>query len=64
MRPDTWSRRLKAEMERLAAAHPDLPQLTAHELRHTYGTSLRRHMQKAYMPREAPRLSGMNADEA
>ena len=43
MRPDTWSRRLKAEMERLTAAHPDLPQLTAHELRHTYGTSLRRH---------------------
>lgn len=43
MRPDTWSRRLKAEMERMAAAHPELPQLTAHELRHTYGTSLRRH---------------------
>ena len=43
MRPDTWSRRLAAEMDRMATVHPDLPQLTAHELRHTYGTSLRRH---------------------
>ena len=37
MRPDTWSRRLKAEMARMAEQQPDMPQLTAHELRHTYG---------------------------
>ena len=43
MRPDTWSRRLKAEMARMAEQQPDMPQLTAHELRHTYGTFLRRH---------------------
>ena len=43
LRPDTWSRRLKAEMARLAQAHPGMPELTAHELRHTYGTYLRRH---------------------
>lgn len=30
-------------MARLAQAHPGMPELTAHELRHTYGTYLRRH---------------------
>ena len=43
LRPDSWSRKLKAEMARFAQAHPDIPELTAHELRHTYGTYLRRH---------------------
>lgn len=43
MRPDTWSRHLKAEMARMANVYPSIPQLTAHELRHTYGTYLRRH---------------------
>ncbi len=41
--PEHWSARLKTEMGRLAAWHPDIPKLTAHELRHTYGTYLRRH---------------------
>ena len=43
LRPDTWSRQLKAEMARMADVYPNMPQLTAHELRHTYGTYLRRH---------------------
>lgn len=43
LRPDTWSRRLRAEMARMAEVYPAVPQLTAHELRHTYGTYLRRH---------------------
>lgn len=43
LRPDTWSRHLKAEMARMAEVYPSMPQLTAHELRHTYGTYLRRH---------------------
>ena len=43
MRPDTWSRRLKTEMDRMAQRHKDMPRLTAHELRHTHGTYLRRH---------------------
>lgn len=43
LRPDAWSRQLKAEMARMAAVYPNIPQLTAHELRHTYGTYLRRH---------------------
>lgn len=43
MRPDTWSRRLKTEMGRMAQMHEDMPRLTAHELRHTHGTYLRRH---------------------
>ena len=30
-------------MHRLNEAHPEVPILTAHELRHTYGTYLRRH---------------------
>ena len=41
LRPDSWSRKLKAEMARMAAVYPSMPQLTAHELRHTYGTYLR-----------------------
>lgn len=43
LRPDSWSRKLKAEMARFAQAHPGIHELTAHELRHTYGTYLRRH---------------------
>ena len=43
IQPDTWSSRLRTEMERLAKAYPEMPQLTAHELRHTHGTYLRRH---------------------
>lgn len=43
LRPDSWSRKLKAEMAKLAQANPGMPELTAHELRHTYGTYLRRH---------------------
>ena len=43
MRPDTWSRRLKTEMDRMAQRHKNMPRLTAHELRHTHGTYLRRH---------------------
>lgn len=42
MRPDTWSRRLKTEMDRMAQRYKDMPRLTAHELRHTHGTYLRR----------------------
>lgn len=43
LHPSHWSSRLKTEMGRMHRFHPDLPQLTAHELRHTYGTFLRRH---------------------
>lgn len=41
--PEKWSVKLKAEMARMRKWHPDMPQLTAHELRHTFGTYLRRH---------------------
>lgn len=40
--PNTWSEKLKRFMETLHTAHPDVPELTAHELRHTFGTALRR----------------------
>ena len=40
--PNNWSRKLKRFMRRLAEDHPEMPELTAHELRHTYGTRLRR----------------------
>lgn len=40
--PNTWSEKLKRFMGTLHTAHPDVPELTAHELRHTFGTSLRR----------------------
>lgn len=43
IQPDTWSSRLRTEMKRLAKIYPEMPQLTAHELRHTHGTYLRRH---------------------
>lgn len=39
--PNTWSQKLERCMERFAA-EADAPALTAHELRHTYGTKLRR----------------------
>ena len=39
MRPDTWSRRLKTEMDRMAQRYKDMPRLTAHELRHTWNLS-------------------------
>lgn len=37
--PDLWSKKLKTFMQKLK---DDIPQLTAHELRHTFGTELRR----------------------
>lgn len=40
--PNTWSEKLKQFMDRLHAEQPDIPALTAHELRHTFGTALRR----------------------
>ncbi|QAT48543.1 hypothetical protein EQM14_01415 [Caproiciproducens sp. NJN-50] len=40
--PNTWSQKLKRFMDALHVAHPDVPELTAHELRHTFGTVLRR----------------------
>lgn len=43
LHPARWSNRLKAEMGRLHQWDSGMPQLTAHELRHTYGTCLRRH---------------------
>lgn len=41
--PYSWSQKLRRFMSELHAAHPEIPKLTAHELRHTYGTYLRRH---------------------
>lgn len=38
--PHNWSNKLKEFMHTLP---PEIPHLTAHELRHTYGTYLRRH---------------------
>lgn len=43
MHPERWSGRLKTEMAQLHRQDNSMPQLTAHELRHTYGTYLRRH---------------------
>ena len=40
--PDTWSQCLKRFMIALNRDYPEIPMLTAHELRHTYGTRLRR----------------------
>ena len=40
--PNTWSRRLNRFMKNLNREYPEIPMLTAHELRHTYGTRLRR----------------------
>ncbi|BCI60818.1 site-specific integrase [[Clostridium] leptum] len=40
--PNTWSQRLKRFMIALNRDYPEIPMLTAHELRHTYGTRLRR----------------------
>lgn len=41
--PNTWSQKLKRFMEDVHKYRPDVPALTAHELRHIYGTYLRRH---------------------
>lgn len=41
--PNSWSQKLGRWMTKLHLAHPEIPTLTAHELRHTYGTYLRRH---------------------
>ena len=41
--PYSWSQKLGRFMRDLHTAHPEVPTLTAHELRHTYGTYLRRH---------------------
>ena len=40
--PSAWSKRLVNLMDRAHALRTDIPVLTAHELRHTYGTKLRR----------------------
>lgn len=40
--PNSWSRKLSRFMADLAKNCPEVPPLTAHELRHTYGTKLRR----------------------
>lgn len=40
--PRTWSHKLTRNMARLHEEHPNVPELTAHELRHTRGTQLRR----------------------
>ena len=40
--PNTWSQGLARLMERAHREYPDIPVVTAHELRHTYGTALRR----------------------
>lgn len=40
--PNSWSRKLDRFIAKVHAENPDVPILTAHELRHTYGTSLRR----------------------
>ena len=40
--PNTWSRKLKQHMIEMHNANPDIPVLSPHELRHTFGTALRR----------------------
>lgn len=40
--PHTWSRKLERHMEEMCRNYPDMVVLTAHELRHTRGTQLRR----------------------
>lgn len=40
--PRIFSKRLKKAMCALCKQHPEIPQLTAHEMRHTRGTQLRR----------------------
>lgn len=40
--PNTWSQKLKRFMDNLNSYDESLAKLTAHELRHTYGTMLRR----------------------
>ena len=41
--PNVWSKKLGRFMARVHNQHPEIKALTAHELRHTYGTFLRRH---------------------
>ncbi|WP_418664381.1 tyrosine-type recombinase/integrase [Anaerotruncus massiliensis (ex Liu et al. 2021)] len=40
--PNSWSRKLDRFMRKLARDNPAIPMLTAHELRHTCGTRMRR----------------------
>jgi integrase len=40
--PNTWSQKLKRFMKEMNNENPDIPILSAHELRHTFGTALRR----------------------
>jgi integrase len=40
--PNTWSQKLKRFMVSMNAENPDVPILSAHELRHTFGTMLHR----------------------
>ena len=41
--PNAWSKRLKRFMIKVHEQNPSIPVLSAHELRHTFGTMLRRH---------------------
>lgn len=40
--PNTWSRKLTRYMRTMHQCNPNVPILSAHELRHTHGTALRR----------------------
>ena len=41
-KPHNWSQKLERHMKALNSKYPSIPTLTAHELRHTRGTELRR----------------------
>lgn len=40
--PNTWSQKFKRFMDAMHKEYPEVPIITAHELRHTFGTMLRR----------------------
>ncbi len=40
--PNTWSQKLARFIKKVHEDYPEIPIVTAHELRHTYGTKLRR----------------------
>ena len=40
--PNTWSQKVRRFMVEMSKANPDIPVLSPHELRHTFGTALRR----------------------
>lgn len=39
--PNTWSSKFDRVIATIKADHPDFPDITPHDLRHTYGTYLR-----------------------